>query len=47
MSGAALTQLTEELYESEYKDKLFGKTDADVQKAYAEAMGWATDTIEN
>lgn len=46
-SGALLDEKTEELYESTYKDKFGGKTDAEVQKAYAEAMGWATNTIDN
>lgn len=48
--GSQLEQKAQELYDSTWKDKGFlggGKTDAEVQKAYAEAMGWATDTIEN
>ena len=48
--GSQLEQKAQELYDSTWKDKGFlggGKTDAEVQKAYAEAMSWATDTIEN
>lgn len=50
ITGDALEQVTNDLYEKTWKDKGSlggGKTDAEVQKAYAEAMGWATDTIEN
>jgi hypothetical protein len=48
--GSELEKRTQELYESTYKDKGAlggGKEDATIQKAYAEAMGWATDTIDN
>ena len=47
IASAKLDQLTEELYDEEYEDQWFGKTDADIQKQYAAAMGWATDTIDN
>jgi hypothetical protein len=47
MMGTRLGELTETLYDREFEDQFLGKTDAEVQKAYAEAMGWATDTIEN
>ena len=50
MMGKNLEQRTEELYEKTYKDKGFlggGITDEEIQKQYAEAMGWATDTIDN
>lgn len=50
ITGDALEQVTNDLYEKIWKDKGpfgGGKTDAEVQKAYAEAMGWATDTIED
>lgn len=50
MMSADLEALTNELYESVYKDKGWwggGITDEDIQKQYAEAMGWATDTIDN
>lgn len=50
MMGADLEALTNELYESTYKDKGWlggGITDEAIQKQYAEAMGWATDTIDN
>lgn len=47
MMGTRLGELTEKLYDDEFEDQFLGKTDAEVQKAYAEAMGWATDTIEN
>ena len=50
MMGSDLEALTNQLYESTYKDKGFlggGITDEDIQKQYAEAMGWATDTIDN
>ena len=48
--GASMDERVNSLYEKTYKDKGHlggGMTDAEVQKAYAEAMGWATDTIEN
>lgn len=50
MMGKNLEQRTEELYEKTYKDKGWlggGITDEEIQKQYAEAMGWATDTIDN
>jgi hypothetical protein len=50
MMGENLQTRADELYESEFKDKGFlggGNTDAEIKKAYAEAMGWATDTIDN
>jgi hypothetical protein len=50
MMGKALEQEADRLYQSKYRDKGAlggGMTDAEVQKAYAEAMGWATDTIDN
>jgi regulator of protease activity HflC (stomatin/prohibitin superfamily) len=36
----------DELYESTYKDKVGGMTDAEVQKAYAEAMKYS-EAIDN
>ena len=45
--GSQYKKLIEQQYEDVYKDQFMGMTDADVQKAYAEAMGWATDTIDN
>lgn len=45
--SAKLENLTEQLYDETYEDQLFGMTDADIQKQYAAAMGWATDTIDN
>ena len=45
--GAGLSKRTEELYNDKYKDKMFGMTDADIQKAYAEAMGWNVNKIDN
>ena len=47
MMGSDLEELTNELYESTWKDKFGGKLDSEIQKKYAEAMGYATDTIEN
>ena len=50
MIGTDLEALTNELYESTYKDKGLlgaGMTDEEVQKQYAESMGWATNTIED
>ena len=50
MVGADLEELTNKLYESTYKDKgQFGNgiSDEKIQKQYAEAMDWATDTIDN
>lgn len=49
LMGDELEKKAQELYENEFKDMggFGGKTDADIQKAYAEAMGYATDTIEN
>lgn len=45
--GASLDEMIEEEYDKHYEDQMFGKTDADIQKAYAEKMGWDTETIEN
>ena len=48
--GDALEQTTNDLYESKWKDKGplgGGITDEEVQKKYAKAKGWATDTIDN
>lgn len=45
--GVALEQRSAQLYEDKYKDKLFGITDADIQKQYAEAMGWDAGKTEN
>lgn len=45
--GAGLEAKTNELYESTYKDQIGGKTDAEIQKLYAEAMGWNTNKIDN
>ena len=48
--GDALEQTTNDLYESKWKDKGLlggGITDEEVQKKYAKAKGWATDTIDN
>ena len=47
MMGSDLEELTNELYESTWKDKFGGKWDSEIQEKYAEAMGYATDTIEN
>ena len=50
MMGKALEDEADRLYQSKYRDKGAlggGITDAEIQKAYAEAMGWATDTIDN
>ena len=50
MIGASMDDRVNALYEKTYKDKGTlggGMTDAEVQKAYAKAMGWAIDTIEN
>jgi hypothetical protein len=50
MMGADLEALTNDIYNSKWKDKGFlggGITDEEAQKKYAEAMGWATDTIDN
>jgi hypothetical protein len=45
--GVALESRAAELYESEYKDKAGGLKDKDIQKQYAEAMGWDTSKTEN
>ena len=45
--GASLDQRAEELYNKEYKDKAGGKTDKEIQKAYAEAMGWDVEKTKN
>ena len=42
-----LEKRSAELYEDEYKDQFGGMTDADIQKQYAEAMGWDVDKTEN
>jgi hypothetical protein len=41
-----LTTKTDELYETKYKDGQ-GKSDREIQKAYAEAMGWDANLVEN
>lgn len=45
--GANLAQKSEQLYEDEWADQLGGKTDAEIQKLYAEAMGWNVNKIDN
>jgi TP901 family phage tail tape measure protein len=42
-----LTDEADKLYEEKYKDKFGGKTDAEVQKAYAEMMGYDASNVEN
>lgn len=42
-----LEKRSADLYKDEYKDQMFGMSDKDVQKAYAEAMGWDVDKTEN
>jgi hypothetical protein len=44
--GAQLGLRAEELYETKYKDGK-GMKDKDIQKAYAEAMGWNVNKIDN
>lgn len=41
-----LSEKTDELYESTYKDGS-GMTDAEAQKKYAELMGWDADLVKN
>ena len=45
--GANLSQKSEQLYEDKWADQLGGKTDAEIQKLYAEAMGWNVNKIDN
>ena len=45
--GVGLEKRAEELYNDKYKDKIFGMKDADIQKKYAEAMGWNVNKIDN
>lgn len=47
LMGAKLDDLAEQLYNSTYKDKFGGLSDAKIQEQYAEAMGYSTNTIEN
>lgn len=42
-----LADETDKLYESKYKDMAGGMTDADVQKQYAELMGWDANLVDN
>ena len=49
-SAIASKQITEEaqaLYEEKYKDKAGGIYDIDIQKKYAEAMGWDPNLVTN
>jgi len=47
MMGNKVGPLAEELYKKDYKDGFGNKTDKEIQKAYAEAMGWDPDNIKN
>ncbi len=42
-----LSDETDKLYEEKYKDMAGGMTDADVQKQYAEMMGWDANLVDN
>ena len=42
-----LANETDRLYEEKYKDMAGGMTDADIQKQYAELMGWDANLVEN
>jgi TP901 family phage tail tape measure protein len=42
-----LSDETDRLYEQKYKDMAGGMTDADVQKQYAEMMGWDANLVDN
>lgn len=42
-----LSDETDRLYEEKYKDMAGGMTDADIQKQYAEMMGWDANLVDN
>jgi hypothetical protein len=44
--GADISAETERLYKEQYKDGS-GMKDKDIQRAYAEAMGWDPDKVKN
>ena len=43
----AYEDLSKELYEEEFKDQSGGLKDAEIQKQYAEAMGWDAEKTDN
>jgi hypothetical protein len=45
--GEELGTLTDKRYKDDYKDALFNKSDATIQKEYAEAMGWDANLVKN
>lgn len=45
--GANLDEVTEEQYKKEFKDKAGNLSDKEIQKMYAEAMGWDASRIKN
>lgn len=45
--GAGLEDESARLYEEKWKDQSGGLTDAEIQKKYAEAMGWDVEKTEN
>ena len=45
--GEDLAKKTNDLYETKYKDQYGGLSDKEVQKKYAEAMGWDADLTKN
>ena len=50
IADAMATDLDDEsarLYEEKYKDQWGGMTDAEIQKQYAEMMGWDTNLVQN
>ena len=47
VAAIKLKELEDKLYNETYKDGFGNLTDAEVQKQYAQMMGYATETIEN
>ena len=47
VAATKLKELEDKLYNETYKDGFGNLTDAEVQKQYAQMMGYATETIEN
>jgi hypothetical protein len=47
MGAVELNDRAEEIYESTYRDQAFGITDAEIQKEYAQMMGYTDFKNEN
>lgn len=45
--GEELANRKDKQYKDDYKDAWFNKTDAEIQKEYAKAMGWDANLVDN